>query len=461
MKYYKKQLITVVLSSVLLGGCTSTGSQPDTAVNAKIPAQWQNRVAGDAANYSSQNDWWRIYQDEALNRLISDVLAKNNDLAVAGLKLKKARLQAGLAADDELPSLAANINTSTSRTLDSNASASHSVSTSVSASYEVDLWGRLSHATSAADWESQATASDLASTALSLTGTTAKLYWKTAYLTQRIALQQDTVNRYEKLASIAKARHAAGATNAVDAASALQSLMQAKATLLSLQQQQSETRNAIAILLDAPPEALNYPFADTLPASALPDIPAGIPARTISRRPDLVAAEQRLKSSLATVEATRTSYYPKLTLTGSLGTSSNALKDLLQNPVATLGAGLVLPFLQWDEMKKNVAISETDYAMAVSNYRQAIYTALADVENALSANQQYATEASLLTQSYQSAKRVSTIDEARYKAGQNDLKTWLDALNAQQNAEASLLENRLNRLNSQVTLWLSLGGAGA
>ncbi|REN20268.1 TolC family protein, partial [Mycobacterium tuberculosis] len=103
-----------------------------------------------------------------------------------------------------------------------------------------------------------------------------------------------------------------------------------------LLQQRVEARNALAIVFDQPPEQMAAEPAQ-LPDIALPAIDAGVPASLLGRRPDLRAAEQRLRSALANVDATRTGFYPALSLTGSLGTSSTALGELLKNPVGTLG----------------------------------------------------------------------------------------------------------------------------
>ena len=166
----------------------------------------------------------------------------------------------------------------------------------------------------------------------------------------------------------------------------------------------------------------------------------------------------RLRSTLASGDATRLSYYPQLSLTGALGGSSSALGSVLANPVATLGAGLVLPFLNQTEMRTNAAIAQTDYERAVVQFRQTLYQALADVDNALSARRQYAEQAVQLEQSLADARRAERLYEVRYRAGAVALKPWLDAQEKRRNAEIALAENRLNRLVNHATLYQALGG---
>jgi outer membrane protein TolC len=174
-------------------------------------------------------------------------------------------------------------------------------------------------------------------------------------------------------------------------AQAKQTLASQMATLTQLIAQRTEARNALAILFDQAPQK-SLPELRQLPDSPLPAIKADLPASLLGQRPDLRAAEWRLRESLALVDVSRASFYPSFTLTGSLGGSSTSLKDVLQNPIAELGAGLTLPFVQWNTMQLTIKISQTNYEEAVVNFRQALYQALRDVENALSANTQYRAE---------------------------------------------------------------------
>ena len=123
-----------------------------------------------------------------------------------------------------------------------------------------------------------------------------------------------------------------------------QAVQSQRASLSQLQQQLVETRTALAILLQIPVQQLNIQKPQRLPVIRLPVIGAGLPAEILARRPDLRAAELRLRQALATKDATRASYYPSISLTGNLGSTSTSLTQLLQNPALTLGANLSLPF---------------------------------------------------------------------------------------------------------------------
>jgi NodT family efflux transporter outer membrane factor (OMF) lipoprotein len=439
--------------ALMLGGCASqrTTFEP---VQTQTPATWSQRTDGPEV---AAGQWWKQFGDPALDALIERALRSNNDLAAAAIKVRRAQINAGLADDARMPALSAKGTTSNVRKLDGDRSNTRSSSGNVTLSYEADLWGRLGANYDVKRWEALATEQDRESTVLSLIGTTANLYWQGAYLNGRVALANESIAYAQKTLDLVRTQYGAGAVSTLEILEAEQNLTTQQSTLTQLVQQQVENANALAILFDSPPGATTA-LPARLPQQALPDLAAGLPADLLGRRPDLRAAEMRLRGSLATVDATRTNYYPQLTLTGALGSSSNALAQLVQNPIATLGAQLTLPFLQWNQMQLDVKGSQADFESAVTTFRQTLYTAFSDVENALSARRQYAAQEALLQQNLQAAQGAERLYELRYRSGSATLRVWLDAQEKRRTAENSLAEARLNRLKNQMTLYQALGG---
>ena len=435
-----------------LGGCGSLTQTPYSAPQTAAQPRWQHDVAERA---QTVDRWWSQFNDAALDALVADVLARNNDLAAAGIKVRRAWLTAGIATDGERPALSASANSSS--TLKEGGERTQSHTTSLNVSYEVDLWGRLASTTDAARWEARATEQDRAYTAWTLVATTVRLYWKLAYVNNRLALAQHNVDYARRTLAIARVRHDAGAVSGLDVIEAEQTLASLQATQSAIEQSRVETRNALAILLDSPP-GIDLPDPQQLFAAPLPAVAAGLPAELLGRRPDLLAAELRLRGTLAAGDATRASYYPAITLTGTLGSSSTALASLLNNPVSVLGAGFTLPFLQWNEMQLSIKVAHADYEIAVTDFRQTLYAAMADVENALSARTQTARQSALLTRSLELARDAERRYEVRYRAGAVALKSWLDAQKTRRDAELALAGNRYNQLDNQVTLHQALGG---
>jgi outer membrane protein TolC len=211
-------------------------------------------------------------------------------------------------------------------------------------------------------------------------------------------------------------------------------------------------------LLDGQP----WPETDELQSlndTHSPDIQAGLPAELLARRPDLRAAELRLRAVLANVKVVATSYYPAISLTGAVGGTSTALGDVLANPVATLGAGVALPFLHWNEMKLNTEIAGADYEIAATDFRKTLYTAFTDVDNALSARVELNKQLDARQKSFDAAVDVERLYEVRYRSGATPLRLWLDAQETRRSAELSLAEARLSQLQNDAILFQALGGS--
>ena len=447
MLYFKPSL----LCALLLTGCASLPT-PYTAPTTSLPAQWQYTTGTTA---TSTDPWWTRFNDPVLDQLVDQALLRNNNLAAATIRVRQAQLQAGLA--ENRPNFSGSLNTGASRALNGNASTARSSGASLGASYEIDLWNKLGSQRDVALWEARATAQDRAATALALVGTTAQLYWQLGYLNQRLTANLQSIATAEKTLQLVQAQASAGAVGGLELAEARQSLLTLQASQTTLQQQAVAANTALALLFDAAP---GRPPAQpqTLPTSSLPAVAAGLPAELLGRRPDLRAAELRLRESHANIAATRASYYPALTLTGALGTSSASLLNLLSNPVASLSLGVALPFLNQKEMGLNIQIAQAQSEAAVVNFRQTLYTALGDVDNALSARQQLRQQAVLLTQALQAATEAERLYEVRYRAGAVALRPWLDAQTSRRSAEIALAENRLNQFNNHVALVQALGG---
>lgn len=451
----------------LLSGCGFLLKSDYQAPQVTVPAAWHATAATPAAATAAAiDDWWQDFADPALDALVQEALAKNNDLAAATLKVKEAQLEVGLAENDFLPTFSGtggvtrqtNLSSSgTKSTAGSTSNTTTTYSVSGGVSWELDLWGKVARETDAKDWEAKATEQDRQETALSLAGTVVDLYYQLGYLNERIALADESIAYAQKTLELVQVQHGAGAASGLEQAEAEQSLASQQASRTQLVEEQAETRNALAILFDGPP-GTEHAEPAAMPAGALPEVASGLPADLLARRPDLQAAEFRLRETLSEGDATKASYFPTISLTGSLGSSSIALTDLIKNPIGALGADLALPFLNINAALLNVKVSKLEYQTAVVNYRQTLYTAFKDVENALSARTQYAAQGTLLAASLAAAQKAESLYEAQYRAGAVALKSWLDAQETRRQAQEALAENQYNRILNYVTLCQALGG---
>jgi len=454
---FPRRFPAVAAAAFVLAACTPVVHTPYQRPAVHLPEAYPH--APDAAGAAAMpgGAWWNAYGDPNLDRLMRQALAQNNDLAAAAIAVRTARLQAHLAGNALWPEASSGVQTTDSKQLRHGSGFSRSSSASLGIGYEIDLWGKLRNYSDKARWEAMATEQDRQSTALSLTGTVADLYWETLYDRQRVALAQQSVAYAQKTLAIAEVQYQAGGTSRLDVLEARQNVASDQAALQDLLQAQVENGNALAVLFDGhAPELGALPAR--LPDDASPVVDPGLPASLLGRRPDLRAAEMRLREALVGVDYTRASYYPSLSLTGAVGGSSEALRNVLKTPIASLAAALDLPFLDWRDMHDNIAISKSGYAKDVVDFRQTLLQALADVDNALSARQVYLQKARVLQQALADAHAAEALAEIQYKAGAIPMQTWLDDQETRRAAEVALAENQLNQLETYATLCLALGG---
>lgn len=461
--------LTKLASALLLGsslvGCAAVVKTPYQQPAINMPGSFQNNKVLSQQIHADilADQWWTLFKDPQLNNLVNEVLAQNTDLAVAGISLQQARIQARQAQSQQGVRVGdAGLTTRRSFDLEDGDSSSSFGINYPGLSYELDLFGKLANQTEAARWEALASEEDLQATAQSLIGTTAQLYWQLAYLNERYSVVQQNLATAQKTYDLVRVQYRAGAVSGLDLTQAEQAIQSQQATLSQIEQQRVETRTGLAVLLHMPVQQLAIQEPSRLPNIQLPSIQADLPASLLSRRPDLRATELRLRKALANKDANKASYYPSISLTGNLTTgigSSTSLSNALKNPVATLGAGLTLPFLQWNDMKRDLQVNELEYEKAIMQYRQTMYEAFADVENALSNRTELTKQVALQQRNVELAERTERLTEVRYRNGAVALKNLLDAQETTRNARLSLVQTRQNQYNAYVTLMQALGGS--
>ena len=455
------QLSMLIVCFSILSGCSSFNRSEFEMPTVEIPSHWQQE-SNDVTSPALLDEWWKQFNNPQLNSLIESALQTNNDLVLATLTLRKARLKAGLSEDDKLPDLSFSGAFSKEKSFasddtDTDTDTDNSYGTTTSLSYDLDLWGQLSAAADATQWAAQASFEDRESTAQALVVTVASLYWKIGYLNQRISIAESNIKGIEQIIVLTKYRYDNGSTTQLSVLESTQNRYKQQVSLSQLQQQLTESKNALVMLLNQPQQVAMLSI-EKLPEGELPDIASGIPGDLLLRRPDVRSSLYQLKSMLASKDALDASYFPSLTLTAELGTSSSDLVELLQNPIGKLGTELTLPFLNWNKMKLNKNISELDYQTAVINYRVTLYQAFEEVANYIEAKANFHYQGETQQAQYSNAQEVEKIYASKYSAGAIDMIDWINAIEAKRDAQASLLENHYNQFVIQAKLYQSLGG---
>lgn len=466
------------IAVVLLAGCASSVRQAPLA-SPTFPEKWmadagtvsdtpdsasvvvsatgpRDDVPRAESTEQSPTRWWRTFDDAALDALVDAALASNADLALAAVRVRRAQLEAGLVNAETGPQATLTAGADVIRAFDADR-ARLSTGANATLSFELDLWGKLAARRDEAAWRAQASEADRDAAALLLIGTTAKLYWNIGYLNESIALGEASIANAQRAVTLVEAKLAAGAATPVDAAQARQQLAILRAQQSQWRLQREAKRNALALLLDRPPEE-RAAEPQRLAHASVPHVAARLPAIVLARRPDLRAAESRLRARLAGVDFARAAIYPSIALTGEFGTSSDMLVRTLQNPVASIGAALALPFVQWNSVRSKVALSENEFEQASIEFRKQLYRALADVEDALAAKTHLDAQATQRALALEEATLAAAYARTRFEQGATDAAPWLDAQRAERAAALERTSNHLARLENRIDLFLALGG---
>jgi NodT family efflux transporter outer membrane factor (OMF) lipoprotein len=443
--------IVVPLAASLLTSCSLTRTHYNRP-NMPLSATYEH---ADANARASIDQWWRSFSDTNLNALIDEVLKKNSDLALADLNVRIAQLQTHLAIINPIVSVGYAYDYS--KPVKGAVAATQFHSLTALASYEPDLWDQLGALEDVARWEARATQQDRQSAALALVGAAVNLYFQLAYLNYRVTLGEQSIAYAAIILQLVEVRKAAGGASQLEVAEAEQSLGSQKASQVDLIEQRVEIRSELTVLLSG----TSWPQSAerlAVPEGPPPSVAAGLPSSLLDRRPDLRAAELRLRETLAQTDATRLSFYPNFALTGSLGTASTGLTELVSNPLGSVAAALSVPLVQLNQARFATKVARTLYDKAAVSFRKTFLQALIDVDNALSARAQLANEAIQLEHLHESAKTAERLYQVRYRAGAVGLQAWLDAHQSRQAAEIALAANRLSRLQNYASLCQALGG---
>jgi len=464
--------------AMLFTGCAVTRVEPPPLVAApaafKEAGPWQRAAANGRAGMPVPDDWWQLFQDPVLDDLQARLVIGNENLKAAVAQVASARATLAASRTAMFPTLGAGLsatrsgNAQDSSTGTTRSGASNSVALSANASWEIDLWGRLAQATTAAQASYQASTDDLAAARLSAQGTLAEAYFSMRLAEAQAALLQRTVAAYQRALDITQARYDAGVVARSDVLQAQTQLKSTQAQALEQALQRAQLEHAIAVLLGVPPSALTLGRvadpAATLPA--VPQVPELLPTQLLQRRPDIAAAQRRVAAAYAQIGVADAAFFPSLTLAASAGFRNSSLANLVSAPNLfwSLGPALAQSIFDGGQRQLASAQSRASADQATATYRQTVLTALQEVEDNLVAAAQLQQQAVLQADALQAAQRNVEITLEQYRAG---TVSFLDVSSAQAQAlgsEISLLglQNRqlvaVNRLLRNIAgRWVPAG----
>ncbi len=446
---------TLCLLAVALSGCSSM-APPLERPALPVAATFPGLPAGTQATAPMATpEWQNFFGDARLRQLITLALQNNRDLKLAVLNIEQARAQLDLRRADQWPTLNAGLSGSRQPTSAGGISSNYSAGVLVTA-YELDLFGRVRSLADATLAQYLATEEARKAVQIGLLAGVANGYYALLGDEELLRVTRQTLLTREDSYRLIKLRFDNGASSQIDLRQAESLLESARVTLAQATRQRALDENALVLLLG---QALPPALAAAPGVEALPDLPVGLPSDVLLRRPDVRQAEQQLIAANASIGAARAAFFPRISLTGSVGSVSSELSGLFGSGMAwSFAPQLLQPIFDAGRNQANLRASEVGRDIALTQYERAIQSAFREVADALAGRATLGQQLRAQQAQLRAEQDRYRLAELRYRGG---AASYLDALDAQRSlfaAQQALLQVQTQSLQNGVTLYRVLGG---
>jgi len=472
----KRSIIVLVLAS-MVSGCTVGPKYVRPAV--KSPAVFRSADTAASAPAVSLGDlkWFDVFKDQQLQTLIGSALSNNYDLRSAVARVLEARANLGITRSNQYPQIGATgqftsteFSTQGQFILPANTPPNLPAGFVISrtrnfgsimlnlASFEIDIWGRLRRATEAGRANLLASEENRKAVTVTLVSDVASAYFDLIELDSELEIAKRTLATREESLRLIKLQQQSGVASTLEVRQGEQLVYSAAVVIPGTELQIEQAENQICLLLGQEPGPISRgrPLTD----QEAPAVPPGLPSSLLERRPDIRAAEQNLVAANADIGVARAAYFPRISLTGFLGTSSSQLSTLFTG--ATRAWNFVpevdRPIFDGGRIKSNIRLAEAQRLDALVQYQRSIETAFSEVSDALAQRKrarEIRIQQELLVDAVRDRVRLTYV---RYRDGVDSLFNALDADRDLFNSELLLAQDRRNELLAMVRLYKSLGG---
>lgn len=460
-------ILAGLASMLLMSGCTLMPDykRPEPAIASQYP-EVAARNAGPAARSVADLKWRDFYQDPDLQKLIQMALANNQDLRVAVLNIEKAQAQYRIQRADLLPTLSVGAGDDVTRypqdvspTGYAETAHDYSVQGAV-ASYEVDIFGRVRSLSQEALQNYFSLQENRKAFQITLISQIAQAWLTYQADANLMKLTAETLKSQNDAYRITNAKYKYGTGSLLDVTQAETSVRTAESNLAEYQRQMKQDLDALTLLVGAPvPQALlEVRSMDALQFNDA--LSPGMPSDLLTRRPDIIAAEDSLKAANADIGAARAAFFPKIELTASGGTEGAGLSRLFSPGSAawSFGPSISVPIFDYGRNSANLKVSKVQREIAVATYQKTIQTAFREVADALAGIDTYRDQEKAGTLLVDASSKAYRLSSDQYRDGVTE---YLDVLVNQRSlygAQQNLVKLQLAHAENTLSLYTALGG---
>jgi len=460
-----------VLALGLAVGCQMAPPDvlPPWPTAATYPADYAGEPSPGAR--ASQLGWRDFFVDPRLEALVTTALERNRDLTIALERVEEARGQYQIENAARLPSVVATGDATRSRIGSGSVPGAGDeaftpnrrdrfTSGVTAPTFELDFWGRVRNLSESARSSYLASVEAQRTFQLTLVRQVAGTYLASIEADERIRLAESVVASRKEGLEIAAVRLRAGLTSELEFRQAESLLTQAEAERAAVRLNKAQSDNLLAVLVGGPiPGNLPPPMPLGQQAS-LERLAEGLPSDLLAARPDITAAEERLRAARASVGAARAAFFPSITLTGNAGYASLSLDELVGNDgmAWSYGPAINLPLFNRGRLRGNETVAEARENMAVATYERTIQVAFQEVSDVLAGRRYLAEQVDAQTRGATAQRQIAELARMRYKEG---VVAYLEVLDAERNlftSEQALLRLRRAQAENLVALYVALGG---
>jgi NodT family efflux transporter outer membrane factor (OMF) lipoprotein len=442
-----------LLAAAVLSACSMapTYERPDAPVPAAFP---QPAATGGAA--VAELAWTDFITDARHRALVDTALQNNRDLRIAVLNVDRARALYGVQRADQLPTVGVGASGSRQTNSSGGITSLYSVGLTVT-SFELDLFGRVKSLSDAALASYFATDEGRRAALTSLIAAVVSADLALRADDELLQITQRTLDSRQDQLKLVRLRFDAGAAAEPELRATESLVAAARVSLVALQRQRSQDLNALMLLLGhSLPEQM--PTAGTLDGVSFADVPAGLPSDVLLQRPDVRQAEQALIAANASIGAARAAFFPRITLTGSVGTASSQLSNLFENSAWSFAPQLVQPLFDYGRNSANLASSKAAREIAVAQYEKAIQSAFREVADALAGRATLGEQLEAQQAQAAAETRRLALAELLFQGGAASQLDRLDAERSALAARQAVVQLQLAKAQNAVLLYRVLGG---
>jgi len=454
-------LLAISLVAAGLAGCMvgPAYKRPDVA-----PApEFRSHIGPSEANSLADLPWWQVFNDTALQGLIKEGLTNSYDLQTTVARIEEATAQVGIVRADLYPQVNYQALAARQKSLvPIEPPVNFTYNTfglAASAAWELDVWGRIRHATDAAQANLYAQEEVRRAVMLRLVSDIAAGYFLLIELDRELAIARDSADTYRKTTDLFRQRFEAGRDSKLGVVRAQANLESSAATIAALQRAITQQENALCVLIGAYPR----PIARGAPLTQQttpPATPVGATTALLERRPDVLQAEQVMIGANAEIGVAVANYFPRIGLSALFGWEATRPEDLFKSSfnVWSLAANLSGPIFQGGRLRSAQAAQEAFWRESIAQYKKTVTVAFQETSDALIAQQTLVGQREAQERQVASLRESVDLSLQRYDAGRA---SYFEVLEAEQQlfpSEDALAQTQRDQLVAVVNLYKALGG---